>query len=91
MEVNIGIDDSDDEKDKSTDNIRISTLQISDASFIGNDIDSKIKQKMKELKKHNQKNDDKSFLDISGFNMDNNASFLDYTIDHGNHLFYLIL
>jgi hypothetical protein len=85
------IEDSESSGDRSSNNLHISTIQISESSFGGLDIESKIKSKMVELKLNHVKNDDKSFLDISGFNMDNRTSFLDYTIDHGKTLIFLII
>ena len=63
----------------------MSTVNISDTSFLGHVVDNKIMSKMAELKEKDKGNKDneKSFLDITESNIDGKHSFLNFTIDKG--------
>jgi len=59
------IEDTLPEEKPTLDNLQFSTINISDASFLGNNVDGKILSKMKELKLKAFQDDSKSFLNIT--------------------------
>lgn len=65
--------------------IRISALSISDASFLGHQVDNKIYSKMNELRGKNIF-EKKSILDFPESQIDPKTSILDFTVDQGNFL-----
>ncbi|CAI2360996.1 unnamed protein product [Moneuplotes crassus] len=69
------------EEKQSLDCMQMSMMSISDASYLGHNLDNKIYSKMNEMRNRNIFAEKKSFLDFNESHIDGKNSFLDFTID----------